>query len=390
MKIVFVQTRSFSQNQSGVPRVTFNLGKCFTQQGLDVAYFSFKNKGHIKPKYGNLYHATEIGGLKNKTNIDYFKKTLLSLKPDIVINQMPYEKNLRDSLFDLSTKTDFKSIACIHNSLFNFKSNVKDIMKRRLPSPFGNIMATDILSQIPLQYHKSKHSKDLKAIIKAHDTTLLFTPSNYKELEYFLNPEDLRDANINFMPNPATEICETIPPHKEKTILHVGSINITQKRSDLLLDFWENIFENLPNWNFKILGHGPYFKHLQADLNKRKLPRVELLGFQKPEEYYKKASIFMMPSAYEGFPNTVLEAQSYGCPVVAFNSYAALDWIVGENNIKLLAKPFDTYSLSKKCLHLANDERNLKEMQNYALENVKRFALDKIADQWQNLFKQIV
>lgn len=389
MKILFVQTRSFSANQSGVPRVTYNLGKCFTEQGLEVAYFSFKNQGHISPEFGYLYHANEDKGLENNSNILYLKEVIQKFKPDVIINQMPYEKILRDSLANLSLKQNFKTIACIHNSLFNFKSNVKDIMRRKLPQPFGHIMATDAFSQIPLQYHKSKHRKDLKAIIEAHHTTLLFTPSNYKELEYFLNSDDLKDASINFMPNPAVDICETIP-EKEKTILHVGSINIPQKRSDLLLDFWENLYKDLPDWNFKILGHGPYYKHLEADLNKRQLPRFELLGFQKPEAYYQKASIFMMPSAYEGFPNTILEAQSYGCPVLAFNSYAAIEWIVGDNNKDLLANPFDVKSLSKKCLHLAKNENYLNTMQEMALNNVKRFALDKIAHQWQKLFQEII
>lgn len=389
MKIIFIQTKSFTENKSGVPRVTFNLGKSFTQQGLDVAYFSFKNHGHVKPNFGKLYHGHEAGGLKNKTNIDCLKEAIQNFKPDVVINQMPYEKRLRDILADLCSQNNFKTIACIHNSLFNFKTNVKDIMKRNLPKPLGKIMATDLLSQIPLFYHKTKHRKNLKAITEAHHTTLLFTPANYRELEYFLSPDDLKGVRISFMPNPAVNICDKIPP-KEKTILHVGSINIPQKRSDLLLDFWESLHENLQDWNFKVLGDGPYFKHLEADLKKRKLPRIKLLGFQKPEAYYEKASIFMMPSAYEGLPNTVLEAQSYGCPVLAFNSYAALEWIVGDNNTELLAEPFDIKSLSKKCLYLANDEIYLYNMQKMALENVRRFELEKITKQWQNLFKEIV
>jgi glycosyltransferase involved in cell wall biosynthesis len=389
MNILIVQTGVFNPKEGGVQRVTFNLGRYFSQQGLKVAYFSFKHKRHISVKYGQLYHANESGGVNNQININELKNCINQFRPDRVVNQMPYDKKLRDALAQFGTSFNFKLIGCIHNSLFNYKSNIRDVMRRKLPKPFNQIMATETMSKLPLLYHKIKHRADLIEILKAHDITLLFTPANYEELKYFLRPKELEGASIDFMPNPVMHIEQEVPK-KEKIILHVGRLNIQQKRSDLLLDFWENVYQDLPDWEFKVLGDGPYYENLMADLKKRDLPRIELLGFQKPEPYYKEAAIFMMPSAYEGLPNTILEAHSFGCPVLAFNSYAALECIVDDGKNALLVKPYDTHQMAKLCIDLAKNDSTLEKMQISALQNAHRFAIQKVGSQWLSLFEKLI
>jgi glycosyltransferase involved in cell wall biosynthesis len=389
MNILIVQTSAFNPNNGGVQRITFNLGRYFAKQGLQVAYFSFEHNGHVAVEYGKLYKAKEAGGVNNQVNLNELKSCVNQFNPDRVINQMPYEKKLRDDLAEYSASFNFKLIGCIHNSLFSFKSNVKDIMRRLLPKPFNQIMATEVMSKAPLLYHKIKHRIDLIAILKAHHLTLLYTPANYEELEYFLDAKDLEGARIDFMPNPVEGVKKEVPK-KEKIILHVGRIDVQQKRSDLLLDFWEKVFQDLPDWKFQVLGSGPYFEVLKADLQKRDLPRVELLGFQKPEPYYENAAIFMMPSAYEGLPNTIIEAHSFGCPVLAYNSYAALELIVDDGKNALLAKPYDSSEMAKHCVDLGKNDKALAKMQISALQNAERFTMEKVGKQWLDLFEKLI
>jgi len=389
MKILFVQTNVYSNDASGVPRVTYNLGKYFMQKGLKVAYFSFKTEGHINVEYGQLYHAKKIGGVKNKNNLKALKSCIADFKPDRVINQMPYIKKLRRTLSECSRNYNFKLIGCIHGSLFNFKNNIKDVIKRELPYPFNQIMSTSYMIKIPLLYHIIKQRIELKDMTKIHDILLLNTPANYEELKYFLDAKYLKEVRVDLMVNPVLHIQKKVPK-KEKIILHLGRLNNTQKRSDLLLDFWEKTYKALPEWQFKVVGNGPYYETLVTDLQKRKLPRIKLLGFQKAELYYKEAAIFMMPSAYEGLPHTIIDSQSFGCPTLAFNSYAALEHIVDDGINAVLAKPFDTKELAKYCVDLAKNDLALAKMQKEALKNAERYSIQKIGKQWLTLFNDFV
>jgi glycosyltransferase involved in cell wall biosynthesis len=97
----------------------------------------------------------------------------------------------------------------------------------------------------------------------------------------------------------------------------------------------------------------------------------------------------MMPSAYEGLPHTIIDSQSFGCPTLAFNSYAALEHIVNDGKDALLAKPYDTEEMAKLCINLAKNDKTLAEMQNSALQNAERFSIEKVGKKWLNLFREI-
>lgn len=384
-KILFTLTPAFNPNAGGVQRTTLKLGQYFSEQGLDVSYYSLAHEGHAELGYGKVYHAPKPGRSNNAANIQELQSLLDKVKPDVVINQMPYEKALREVLAKNKAEVGYRLLGCLRNSLFNFKSNARDQMQRSLPQPLFQWMDNPVGVGIVQKYHWFKHRRDLKAIIDQHDYFVLLAPPNREELQYFVG--DYKANKVMAIPNSIPFVAEEMPP-KEKIILHVGRINVQQKRSDLLLDFWEQTYQQLPDWKFVIVGDGPYMQRLRADLKNLALPRVSLEGYQRPEPYYEKAAIFMMPSAYEGFPNTLIEAQSYGCVPLMFNNYAALDWIVQDERDAFLIPPFETEFMVKKAVELARNSESLQQMQKAALQNASRFTIDRVGQIWINFFRK--
>jgi glycosyltransferase involved in cell wall biosynthesis len=385
MKILFTLTPAFNPNAGGVQRTTWKLGQYFSEQGLEVFYYSLAHEGHTEPAYGKLHSAPAAGGAKVPENIKNLESLLIRLKPDVVINQMPYEKTLRECLYHTQKRAGYLLLGCLRNSLFSFKSNARHRMRQMLPQLVFTFMNHTVGEAIVQGRHWYTHRRDLKAIIDQHDYFVLLTPPNREELQYFVG--DYKAGKVIAIPNSIPSVAEKLPP-KEKIILHVGRINVQQKRSDLLLDFWAQTCEHLPDWKFLIVGDGPYMQQLRKELKQRNLPRVQLEGYQKPEPYYEKAAIFMMPSAYEGFPNTLLEAQSYGCAPLLFNSYAALDWIAEDKKNALLIPPFDTAAMAEKAIRLAQDAASLRSIQQAALQNARRFTIDRVGQMWIDLFRK--
>ncbi|MEL7222316.1 MAG: glycosyltransferase, partial [Bacteroidota bacterium] len=354
--------------------------------GVTVAYFSFKPTGHLPIEAGELFFAPQEGGEHTPENLRQLAKVLEEWRPDIVINQMPYITQLWPVLREAKAKINCSLLGCLHNTLFSVVNNVREATMRALPTPLFRLLDHKLGLYLMLQIHKFKHSKALRGIISTHDRFILLTEPNREELRYFIG--DYPEEKVMVIPN-SIKLDGIAASAKEKVVLHVGRLNDGQKRSDLLLDIWTKCCTELPDWKFYIVGDGPYMEILQAEIAQKEIPRVYLEGYQKPDDYFAKAPYFVMPSAYEGFPNTILEAQAYSCVVFAFDSYPAVQWIVNDQKDAILAAPYDTDQMAQQLLSMAQSADKTATFQAAARTNAAKFSLFNITEKWLALFNTL-
>jgi len=142
--------------------------------------------------------------------------------------------------------------------------------------------------------------------------------------EYFPN------ADIKVIPNP---VSYPLPPKKEgsinpasfkfqnrKILLASGRLH-KYKQFDLLIKAFSAIQNHHSSWDLIILGEGEEkdnLEHLVRELNLEE--RVYFPGkVSNISDWYKESHLFILSSLVEGFPNVLLEAMSYGLPVVSFD-----------------------------------------------------------------------
>jgi glycosyltransferase involved in cell wall biosynthesis len=385
-KVMFVLTPAFDPTGGGVQNTTFKLGREFTLRGYEISYYSYTVDGHIQVDYGQLYHALEKGGSANEKNNLKLTALIAELKPHLVINQMPYEVGIQHALNAAKLRHQFVALGCLRNSLFSVVNNLETYAQKSLPKALHFFSRNALFQKFILARHKRRHANSLRGILSNHDYFVLLVPTNIDELRYFLT--DFDENKILAIPNSIPDIHEDLT-NKEKVILHVGRLNFSQKRSDLIVPFWEKLHKRLPDWTFEIVGYGEMENHVKNELMRLNLPRVKFFGKQNPIEYYKRASLFMMPSAYEGFPNTLLEAQSHGCVPFCFDSYPAVRWIVNDIEDGFLIKPFDLDDMVQQMVVVAKNDGLLQQHANFALNNAKRFVVDRVVDLWEEKFNEI-
>jgi glycosyltransferase involved in cell wall biosynthesis len=383
-------TRAFVPNGAGVQRSSYNIGKYLKNNGYQVGYYSTKKEGHQRNKFNGftLISPHHAGGLNNRMNQVQLASFLQSWEPDIVINQMPYERVLRDFLFEEKRTNDYKIISCIHNSLFTVKNNLKFTVQQFLPTYFKQFSQYQLILKIALFVHYWKHRKELRKILLKTDNLVLLSPQNIYELQYFIKSYD--HGKVTYIPNSIPEVDSELNKIKKKKLLYVGSLNNHQKRVDLLLKVWEKTFERLDDWTFDIVGDGREYRKLEDEINQTGLSNVTLWGHQDPTSFYREASILIMTSAYEGFPNVLLEAQSKGVVPVLMNSYSALEWIVNESEDALLVTPYDFDKMAEKIIYLAENSDVRKRMAFNALENASRFTGEEVGKMWTDLLKKVL
>ena len=165
-------------------------------------------------------------------------------------------------------------------------------------------------------------------------------------------------------------------------ILCVGRID-TNKSFDLALKAFAllpEVFRNIELW---IAGDGPskpYLQHMAIEIGVG--DRVKFLGFQSEiEVLYAGAKFVSLTSRYEGFPNTLIEAVSQGCPVVAVDCASGPAEIVHEGVNGFLVR-----ERTAACLCEAFEKAmNTKWNRTSIAATAERFSETQVLEKWHRL-----
>lgn len=103
---------------------------------------------------------------------------------------------------------------------------------------------------------------------------------------------------------------------------------------------------------------------------------------KEKEELYKNADVFIMPSLYEGFGLPVLEAMSYGVPVICSNN-SSLPEVAGSAG--LFVNPNNIQEIAEAMNKIFSDTDFMEEMIKKGFENAKRFSWEKCARETVNI-----
>ncbi|QAS25531.1 glycosyltransferase (plasmid) [Lactiplantibacillus plantarum] len=106
-------------------------------------------------------------------------------------------------------------------------------------------------------------------------------------------------------------------------------------------------------------------------------------------EHYKSSSVFISTSRTEGFSLVILEALSLGLPVISFKTAGAVEILQG-GRYGVLVDNYDTKKFAQALLRMLNDHELLAKYQALSLERAKDFKLERILQEWRELFVKLV
>lgn len=180
------------------------------------------------------------------------------------------------------------------------------------------------------------------------------------------------------------------PQAKRPTVLIVARLDESCKRISLALRIWKQAKgdKRAEGWQLKIVGQGADHARYERQIRRDNIPDVSLEGRQRPEPYYREASIFMMTSLSESWGLTLTEAQQMGAVPIAFDSYSSLRDIITHNNDGVIVKEGDVEGYTEALLRLMTDSELRHRMATTALTTCQRFSPDRIAALWWQLLTQ--
>lgn len=207
-------------------------------------------------------------------------------------------------------------------------------------------------------------------------------------------PEHLR-CKINVIPNTVVSADQASDPvgGARKTLITVARL-VARKNLGRLIDEFSLIASKHKDWTLQILGDGPVLKKLkERAIDKGVGGQVEFLGHSEtPYSHIKKAQMFVLPSLFEGFPMSSLEAMTHGMPLVGYAACNGInEQILDGVNGRLAPRSLEHGSLAG-CLDELMGDKELRIKMGAASK--KRFdelySNQVVFDAWEEMFQQAV
>ena len=265
-----------------------------------------------------------------------------------------------------------------YNALSTYKWYTLGGFLRRLKFPYNYCKILYII--------KERHKK----LVSIADKYVLLSDSFKYILKKQLGIED--NPKICSITNPISNNEGPINVNEKDNIaLFVGRLT-SQKGIKYLVEIWSCLEILLPNMFLLVVGDGEEKEYLENTIKKHGLKNVRLEGFHADiSNYYKRSSILLMTSVFEGLPLTLIEAMSYGVIPFAFNSFESLTDIIDDNNNGYIISPFKIDKYVTKVKTFCNlPEKEKCKLRLQAMEKSKCFSLEQITGKWNRLFCDIV
>lgn len=174
---------------------------------------------------------------------------------------------------------------------------------------------------------------------------------------------------------------------KENRVLVVSRLDESQKRLTFVFDTWRDLQKQgvTTGWRLIIVGTGTDELFYREYSHKLDLLGVEFKGRMNPEEEYRRASLFLMTSPAEGWGLTLTEALQKGVVPVIMDSSSVFREIVKEGETGVFVPYGNRKQFSEAVAELMQNSEKRSLLAKNALLDVKRFALTKAVDLWEQV-----
>lgn len=212
----------------------------------------------------------------------------------------------------------------------------------------------------------------------SHVTTLTEYQKDILSNEYGIPPTVI-PCGYNLPPK-----SDIIPASEREYVLWVGRINKDQKHPERYIA----IANELPQIDFVMIGPPRDDNEWAADIITRakETENLSYMGFIPPNEiheFYRKASILVNTSDYEGFGNVFLEAWRYGTPVISLNY--TLDGIISSRDVGIHSGTMENMVNDVCSLHTNDENREYLGLNGRKLV-YNQFNISRVARKLSDLF----
>ena len=199
-------------------------------------------------------------------------------------------------------------------------------------------------------------------------------------MQHYCTSEKLR-----YVPNPVIELTSFNQP-RLCSVLFLARL-VPQKGPDLLIDAFARFVRENADWSLQIAGDGPLDSELKSRVRNLGLrDHVFFHGCVKdPTDLLTRASVFVLPSRFEGTPNSLLEAMAARLACIVTDASPGPLRLIEHGVSGLVVKTENATELASALHQLAQDPEMRQKLGQSAWMRTRAFRLENVAPDWERL-----
>lgn len=392
MNILFL-LRSIAVGIGGIEVVTITLANKFKKEGHNIVLFAlYKGNSNITDRLSpDIPLYIGVGNKYCSENVEALRNLLVRNNINVVINQMGLHYIPAKTMYTAAKRLPVKKISVYHND----------------PKSNGRIKAIEIATEKTDNKFKKglfhiKHflyekitSTSMRYVYGKSDLYCVLSESYRNRFKHFTGIKYAYKLCV--ITNPITIELPVMPvnlEYKEKIVIYVGRLDYIQKRVYRVIDTWNHLEKRFPDWKLMIIGNGEEREELGYHVKALGLKNVSFEGFKNPIDYYKRASILMLTSDFEGFPLVLAECMSFGVVPAVYNSYAAVSDIISDGKdgivIPFHKEGYNADEAARMLGDIMTHEEQRHKMSIAAIEKSKSYSIDSIYKSWNNILEKLL
>jgi len=172
-------------------------------------------------------------------------------------------------------------------------------------------------------------------------------------------------------------------------ITGIGALN-EEKDFETFIKTAANTLKKLDNIHFLIVGKGPEDEKLKLLVKELSLKdKLSFTGFRTDiPQILHDSDAFMLCSKSEGLGTSFIDAAAAGCVLIGTNA-GGIPEIIDQGQNGYFENIGDHTALSERLLEVLKDKSKLKQMGIKAQEKAQKFSIEKMLDEYINLYKAL-
>lgn len=246
--------------------------------------------------------------------------------------------------------------------------------------------------KIAQEHNNNGNERYVKKVVKSLKNIDYFMPVSKQLTDMY--EERLKGENTKciYIPHCLKYYPEETSKLTSKNIVSVGRLSSEKGFLDLI-DIFEEVNNKNPDWHLHIAGDGAQKDEIIKKIHQKHLEDNVTVGFKKEEELrelFLESSIYVMTSFHESFGLVLIEAESFGIPLLAFDSAKGPQEIIENGKNGFLISNRDIRQMADKVNELISNDTLRTEMGNTARKMSMAYKMENVESIWYEFIEKIL